>query len=550
MEWRHIEAARRVLASETGAIVRDWGGQVPVALVYPNAYSVGMSSLAMHGLYRWLGNLPGVVCERAFAWLNRRPSPDDPVVTLESQRPIQDLAAVGFSVSFEMDYFNIVAILGRAKIPLKAQERTQEDPLVILGGPAVSANPLPMAPLADAIIIGEVEPILSSLGECLRDVWSQDRASTLQQLANLPGVYVPLVHDGETISRLWLHDLDEYPTYSSVVAPLAEFGDMHLIEISRGCGRGCRFCLAGYWYRPPREHSLANVLAQAREGMQQRNKVGLVAAAVSDYSEIEPLVHALRRQGTAISVSSLRVNPLSAVLLDALAESGSRSLTIAPEAGSERMRRAINKCVTEQDIISAAVMAGERRFESLKLYFMLGLPGEEDADIDELLRLVSEVKAAFPRNIVVNVTPFVPKAHTPFEGAPMAPAVLITERLARIRGAMRALHVTVRAESVAEARTQGILARGDLELGRVLLGMRRPAPNGLGRALEQAGLDAESYLRRRDPQERLPWAFVDSGIGAANLRREAERSEDGLESAPCAVGRCARCGVCEPEPQP
>jgi len=465
----------------------------------------------VHGLYGWLNALPGVACERAFAGLGRRVSLRDEPITLESQRPLQDAAVVAFSVSFELDYFNVVAMLRGAGIPLRAAEREDGDPLVILGGPAVSTNPEPLAPLADAVVIGEAEELLGDLIAPVREGWGQERRATLEALARVPGVYVPLLHDGQPIPRRVVDALDAYPLATRIYSPEAEFGDMGLIEISRGCGRGCRFCLAGYWYRPVRERSLEVVLDLAREALRYRDKVGLVAAAASDYSRIDELVAALRGMGAAISVSSLRVSPLSPTLLRALAESGARTITFAPEAGTERLRRAISKGITHDDILAAVALAAGEGFEALKLYFMVGLPGETDDDVEGLVDLVREIKGAFPRNVVANVTPFVPKAHTPFERRAMASEQVLRARLARIAVGMAALRVEFRAEDVHEARWQGVLARGDRRLGEALLNAPKPTPRGLARAMESHRLDPEAYLAERALGEPLPWDFVGAG---------------------------------------
>jgi len=544
MAWRHMVEAQRILKSERGALIRDWGGQLPIVLAYPNSYQVGMASLAMHSLYRWLNAAPGLVCERTFASWGARVSEDEPLMTLESQRAVGDAAVLALSVSFELDYLNIASMLRRAGIPVRAEEREQGHPLVILGGPAVSANPEPLALIGDAIVIGELEPILPDLTAILRESWAQKRQDTLQCLARLPGVYAPACYDGRRLERQFLRDLDRYPVSSSIVAPHAEFGDMHLIEISRGCGRGCRFCLAGYWYRPPRERSLEAVLQQAREGLSAVRKVGLVAAAVSDYTHVEELVAELQRMGAEISVSSLRVAPLSSRLVAALAAGKSRSITFAPEAGSERLRRAINKCVGYDDIMAAIRLAAEHRFESLKLYFMVGLPSEEDQDIDDLVRLVREIAGLYPRNIVVNVTPFVPKAHTPFETAGMAPEAVLKERMDRIRSALRNRQVEVRAEAILEARAQGVLARGDRALGEALAGSRSSTVKGWMRELERRGVAVEQYLGARAPDERLPWALVSSGVHPTFLAAERERSEQGVITGPCTPSGCSRCGAC------
>ncbi|MHB0857788.1 MAG: radical SAM protein [Anaerolineae bacterium] len=544
MDWRQIASVREVLGSEQGAIVRDWGGKVPIVLAYPNTYAVGMSSLAMHGLYRLFNALPGVVCERAFSSLERHPRAGEVPLTLESQRPIGEAALVAFSLSFEMDYLNLIDMLRRAGIPGRASEREEGDPYVVLGGPAVSANPEPLAAVADAIVVGEAEELLGDLVDCIRASHDQDRTATLDCLARLEGVYVPLRHSGGAVRRRWVRDLDAYPTSSAIVAPRAEFGDMHLIEIARGCGHGCRFCLAGYWYRPPRERSLSLIVAQAREGLRRLRKVGLVASAVSDYTHIDELVSELRALGADISVSSLRVAPLTEGLVRALAESGSRTITFAPEAGSEALRRTINKCITHDQILAAAAMAASYGFETLKLYFMVGLPGESDDDIEALIDLSREVAEAFARNVTVNVTPLVPKAHTPFERAPLVPEDVLAARLVRLRTAWGKGRVSVRAEGADSARVQAVLARGDRTVGEALLRMRRPSPARFEQSLRELGAAFEDYTRAREPGEALPWDVIDSRVRPAYRQAEAGRAATGTPTPDCAPEGCARCGSC------
>ena len=532
MEWRHIEAARRVLASETGAIVRDWGGQVPLALAYPNTYAVGMSSLAIHTLYRLFNDTPGILCERTFASLGDRAASDAPLLTLETQRPVRDVAVLAFSVSFEMDYFNVIDMLRRAEIPVRAEERGRYDPLVIFGGPAVSANPQPLAPVADAIMVGEMESIVAELMDCLRMLVGQSREDALAEMSQVPGVYVPALHEGERIQRQLLEDLDAYPTATSIIAPRAEFGDMYLIEIARGCGRGCRFCLAGYWYRPPRQRSVEQILRQAQEGLKYRDKVGLVASAVSDYAEIEALVTGLRNMGAKISVSSLRVKPLPPILVRALAESGAQSITLAPEAGSERLRRTIRKGVTYDDVMAATKLVADHDFRTLKLYFMIGLPGETDQDITAIIEMVKEIEERFPRHVVVNVTPFVPKAHTPFQRMAVCPQDVLRARQERIEETLHSQRVEIRAGSVLEAHTQAVLSRGDRRVGEVLMATETPKPGRWESALQEQGLNWQMYLRERGEEEPLPWDFIDSGTSARRLQAECRRSQETLGTRP------------------
>jgi radical SAM superfamily enzyme YgiQ (UPF0313 family) len=510
MKWRTIEAARALLQTEDGAVIQDWGGRVPIALVFPNSYAVGMSSLAMHGLYHWLNAMPDVACERAFASLGRREDRSEPVVTLESQRLLRETSLVAFSIPYEMDYGNVVEVLRRSDIPALARERTVHDPLVLMGGPAVSANPAVMGPMADAVMIGEAEESLEGIVEAGRLQMGRQRDQALDWLSSLPGMWVPRRPQQELVTRQWVPDLGLRPFASSVVCPQAEFGDMAMIELARGCAHACRFCLATRWYRPFREQSLDQVLALARRAQGRWPRVGLVSAAVSDYSQIDALVEGLRLEGIQFSVSSLRAAPLSETLLRGLASSGVRTLTIAPEAGSQRLRDTMRKGISREDIMRAVAAANALGFETLKLYYMVGLPDETEEDIAALIDLTDEIARQFDRFVVVGVSPFVPKAHTPWERCGMAPAEVLDARLARIRASLQSRSVSVRAESTALARVQGILARGGAEVGEALATASRAAPKRVEALLSKAGLDVEDYMAPWAPQRPLPWGMVDA----------------------------------------
>jgi radical SAM superfamily enzyme YgiQ (UPF0313 family) len=514
MKWSHVERARRILARERGAVVKDWGGKLPVALVYPNTYQVGMSSLGFQSVYKLLNVRPDVVCERAF-W---QPcfAPDDPILLVESQRPIADAAVIAFSISYEMDYLHVVQVLRQAGVPLRADERDEAWPAVIAGGPAVSANPLPLADLVDAVVIGEAEELIGSLLDALWDGVDAPRHALWQRLAQVPGTYAPQIspRSPRPVQRQWVRDLDAHPTATVIHTPDTEFGDMHLIEISRGCGRGCRFCLAGSICRPKRERSVDSILAQAVEGLVHRDRLGLVGAAVSDYRQIDTLVTRLRDMGARLSVSSLRVDPLSEPLLGALAESGTHTLTMAPEAGSERLRQVINKGVTEAHLIHAAERAAYHGLRHLKLYYMIGLPTETDDDIDAIAKLCQAVAARFGGRVTANVTPFVPKAHTPFQREAMESAAVLEARVTRLQKQLGRQGIEVRAESPGWARIQGILARGDRQLGTVLSSIKGTSLKAWHRALKAHGLDEDDCVRARAPGEALPWAFIQTGVRA------------------------------------
>jgi radical SAM superfamily enzyme YgiQ (UPF0313 family) len=512
MKWAAIAAQKRTLAHEQGVITKDWGGRLPIALIYPNTYYVGMSSLALQSLYRMLNARSDVVCERIFLGQRRLQYGSVPL-SLETQRMLPEFAILATTFSFELDYLNFVTLLRAAGIPPLSIERDEGAPFLLAGGPAVSANPEPMAELCDAFVIGEVEEILAKLVDTLLDGIAGSRQELLEQLSCVPGVYVPALATVNEkapapVNRQWVRDLDAYPTHTCVVTDATEFGDMYLIEIARGCARGCRFCLAGCLYRPPRERSPRRLLEQACLGRQFRSKIGLVSAAVSDYSHVEALVEGLQEMGMQISVSSLRVDPLPEVLLAAVAASGTRTLTVAPEAGSERLRSAIRKNVNHQDILNAAEAATRHRFSELKLYFMVGLPGEEEEDIKAIIELVRELLPLFHGRISASIGAFVPKAHTPFQREAMAPLPHLRRRIRKLQTDLRAQNVRAKTDSLAWAGVQALLARGDRRVGSVLASLQTPSLANWEQALKQHGLRSEQYTRARSSSESLPWDFI------------------------------------------
>ncbi|MCC7354658.1 MAG: radical SAM protein [Anaerolineae bacterium] len=569
MKWDQIQEARNVLSKESGVTFKDWGGRIPIALAYANTYYVGMSSLALQVIYRAFNAHPDVVCERVF-WNPRRRS--EPLISLESQNRVADFAVWAFTISYEMDYFNLITMLRQAGMPPLAADRDESWPLVIGGGPALSANPEPVALFFDAIVIGEGEEIIGSLVDVLR-AHAGDKAAILAALDKLPGFYVPALRNtsngpppspspvpftgegrvgagGSPIHRLWVRDLTRLPTVSSLVTRDTEFGDLYLMEIARGCGRGCRFCLAGYVYRPPREVPLDVLLEWARAGLQHRPKIGLVSAAVSDHSQIDELAVRLREMGAKISVSSMRVDPISVPLVKALAESGTQTLTIAPEAGSVRLRDVINKPQTEEQLLDAVALAESLKFPQLKMYFMVGHPTETEEDIRAMVELALAARQRFKRRLVLNTTPYVPKPHTPFQWEAMTPAEVVKARQEYVKKALSPHQVAVRADSPQWAEVQGVLARGDRRLAYVLLSMREELSlPAWERALADAGLTADEYLSARTPGEPLPWDIVESGVTDAFFRYELRHAHqhDPTPGCPPQAQGCLKCQACDSE---
>jgi radical SAM superfamily enzyme YgiQ (UPF0313 family) len=546
MTWKTVKEARERLERERGTIYKDWGGKIPIALIYPNSYYLGMSNLGFQTIYGLLNSYDNIVCERVF-WEPKRLKAETPI-SLESQRPLPDFDILAFSISYELDYFNVLQVLKAAGIPIFAADRDESHPLVIAGGPCVTANPMPISPFFDCFAIGEGEPILPGFIDTLTEGIEGKKDELLKKLAALPGVYVPALYDGKPIRRQWLADLDSVATTSVILTPDTELGGMYLIEIARGCGWGCRFCLAGFQFRPFRFRPLDSLLAQAEKGLSHVDKIGLLAAAVSDHPEIGELAYRLHRMDAEISVSSLRVRPFSQALLKALAQSGAQTVTLAPEAGSERLRSIINKCVTENDIIEAVDKIAKQGIRQIKLYFMIGLPTETDADIDEIIKLTLTLKERIERTvsrITLTVEPFVPKAGTPFQWLAMAPEDVLNERVNRIKNSLARSGIEVRAESVGWTLVQGVLARGDAKLGEVLAKMQRNSLAAWRRALEECNLSASHYVHRELPLDKpLPWAVLNSGVNPDYLKKELGKARQSIESPPCPSEECHKCGVC------
>ena len=539
--------ARQRLSRERGYVRKDWGGRIPVAIVYPNSYHIGMSNLGLQTVYSLFNAYPDFVCERAFY------DPPDtggvhpvPIVSMESQRPLGDFAVVAFTLSYEYDYFYMVQALKSARIPLWAEQRDERHPLVIAGGACMLTNPAGVAPFFDAAVVGEGEEVIPSLVGAFEDGLYGQRDALLDELATLPGVYVPQRPRVGPVERQWVEDIAQTEAYSTILTKDTELSDMTLIECARGCGRGCRFCIAGYVFRPPRYRPLGDLLAVVEHSLEHSERVGLLGAAVADHPELPELVVGAGELGARVSISSLRVDNLRPEVLRVLAAGGTKTVTVAPEAGSERMREAINKGVTEEQILRGAALVGEAGLTRFKLYFMIGLPGEEDDDVHALAALGNRIKerldaAGNGTRLVLSVSPLVPKPWTAYQFETQFPPAVIKARQGILKQHLVS-GIELRSDSPQTARIDDVLSRADGRLAGMLAELPDPSLGSYKRALREHGLEGPRPWAGEAP----PWYVVDVGMTERFLLREMDKHDRVRSTIPCPppeVG-CKLCGVC------
>jgi radical SAM superfamily enzyme YgiQ (UPF0313 family) len=551
--------AQRITPREVGAVRKAHTGRLRVALAFPNTYFVGMSNLGLQTTYALFNGDDRVVCERVFlppkteiADLVRR---REPLVTIESGTRVRDFDVFAFSVSFEWDYPNVVTLLRLAGIEPRAGRRTAFDPLVIVGGAVTFVNPEPLAPFADLIAAGEAELLVPSIVEAFADVGERDRPALLRRLARETGCYVPGLYDvtyagpgrvrsilpkagveaPATVRKAAVKAADRLdPPATKIFTPDTEFGSRLLIEVVRGCANLCRFCWAGYNYLPVRPFSTERILEIAEAARPHANRVGLVSIALCDHPDIERILTKLVEMGYGISPASLRLDDLTEPIVRLLRASGERSITIAPETGSDRLRRVINKTVTNADILDRADLIFRSGIENLKLYFMIGLPSETDEDlvaIRDLTLALRDRMMAHARErgtvgrLVASVNPLVPKPGTTYQWLPMTTADEIDRKSARLRELVAGVdNVYFNIKSERHSYYQGLLSLGDRRVADVIEIVE--ANGGDWRAaVSQAGLDAAAYLYRdRTADAFLPWQIIDGGMKTTFFRGELEKS--------------------------
>jgi len=548
------------------------------ALVYPGTYYLGMSGLGVQIIYSILNQREDTSCERAFVpdreELRKLSQSRTPLFSFETQTPLNQFDLIGFSVSFESDYVNIPLVLEMANIPALAAERTERHPLIIAGGINITYNPEPIADFIDVFIVGEGEIAVPQLMDIFKG-WKQStdrKVDLLRSLATVPGIYIPSFYEVDyhadgTIQQMRakegapdrirasaIPNLDDVETCTKIHTPETEFSNVHLIEIVRGCGRQCRFCVADYARRWPRHRSVESTLKLAEGARGITDRIGLVGASISDHPQIDEIATGLVKQGFRISCASLRAETVRPPLLDALADSEQGTITIAPEVATEHLQKVINKAIPRERLYYVFEEALKRDILNLRLYFLIGVPYETSADVEAIVDMARDMRSILlpyakrtgrMGKISFTISPMVPKPSTPFQWVAMEDPKSIARKLTFLKKEINRLgSLKVSSASARLAYQEAVFARGDRRLGGVILDLSRGMP--WKQTFRKHRLDPDFYaLRPRALTELNPWSHLDLNVQPQFLRLEYNKYTKGFMTSQCDTAVCRKCGACE-----
>jgi radical SAM family uncharacterized protein/radical SAM-linked protein len=559
----------RYVDCEYNAVIKDHREvEVSIALCYPDLYEIGMSNYGINILYNIINGRDDALCERVFAvWTDCESvmrAHQLPMVSLETGTPLSDFDILGFSLEYELTYTNMLTVLDLAGIPLRAEQRSGRDPLVIGGGTAVY-NPEPIAPFLDAVVIGEGEEVIGEIIDLVKELkrGGVTRNEVLRMLGAIPGVYVPAVHDGEIpVKRRYIRELkgNMYPS-APVVPYIAITHDRLTVEIMRGCTQGCRFCQAGFLTRPVREVPLDDIVERAVTGIKRTGweEVSLLSLSASDHTRILQIIEALQSKltNTAISLPSLRGDSITEDFASAVKAVRRSSLTLAPEAGREELRRSMNKDISDDAILSSCEVAMKHGWKKLKLYFMIGLPFETSMDVESIVELVRKIRGITGRMALkISISPFVPKPHTPFERFPQDSLYLLKEKERCIRQGLEKQRIEVSWRNPEVSFLEAVFSRGDRSLAEVIetawrMGSRFEEWSEVfdfgiwQKAFDTCGIEPDNF--RRALKGSLPWSYIDTGVDREYLKKEVQKAEERVVTENCAQSGCRNCGVCDIE---